>query len=192
MDFKKLLEKDVSGWVEKKGKFDYLAWAFAIQILREEEPTATIQARMYEGKPYLDTGNGVMVEFYILLDGAEVWSEFLPVLDFNNKSVKEPNTFELNKAFQRCKAKCIAEYTGAGLTLYRKESAAPTHVKEAAKITIGTDNLADLGKFCLKHDIKTKKAKADFLSHYKIDLYKDTVEEYNNKFEKIQADFNEI
>ena len=67
-----------------------------------------------------------------------------------------------------------------------------TKKKEVVKITIGTENLEDLGKFCMKHGIKTKKAKADFLSHYKIDLYKDTVEEYNNKFEKALEDHNEM
>ena len=194
MDFKELIKKDVSALVEKKGKFDYLSWAFAIEILREHEPTATIQARMYQGKPYIDTGNGFMVEFYITLDHREVWSEFLPVLDFKNKAVISPNSFELNKAFQRCKTKCIAEYTGVGLTLYRKESSIPsinTPKKETKKVTIGTKNLTAMGAFCVKHDIKTEKEKKDFLDHYKINLYGNTPDEFNKIWVNVSKDYNE-
>lgn len=193
MDFKELINKDVSALVEKKGKFDYLAWAFAIEILREEVPSATIQARMYDGKPYLDTGNGVMVEFYIMIDGKEVWSEFLPVLDYNNKSVKTPNAFDLNKAFQRCKTKCIAEYTGAGLKLYRKESSIPSETKpenSKKEITIGTDNFKDLKAFCSRNDIKGVD-KQKLLNHYKVDLYSTTVTDFNNIFENMRIDHGE-
>lgn len=191
MEFQKLIKTDCSHMVEKKGKYDYLAWAFAIEQLRIHEPKATISARMFDGLPYIDTGNGLVVEIYIMVDGNEVWNEWLPVLDFSNKALKNPNAFDINKAFQRCKVKCIAEYTGIGLNLYRKESAAPTPKKETKKVTIGTDNLNDLTAFCKRHNITGKKAKAELLDHYKVDVYKTTIQEFNDIFETMRTDQGE-
>lgn len=192
MNFKDLIKEDVSTLVEQKGKFDYLAWAYAIEKLRLHEPEATIRARLFDGKPFIDTGNGLMVEFYIMLKGEEVWCEFLPVLDFKNKAIVEPSAYDINKAFQRCKTKCIAEYTGIGLYLYRKESSAPTDKKEPTKkITIGAENLKDLGRFCKKHGITTDEKKEEFIKHYKIDIYKTTISEFNDIFEKVFEDYGD-
>jgi len=191
MNFKELIKTDCSSMIEKKGKFDYLAWAFSIEQLRTHEPNATISARMFEGMPYIDTGNGLMVEMYIIVEGKEVWNEWLPVLDFNNKAINDPNAFDINKAFQRCKAKCIAEYTGIGLTLYRKESAAPTPAKQPKQITIGAENLKSLGEFCKRQNITTKKDKDAMLKHYKLDLYKNTIQEFNDIFEAMRIDHGE-
>ena len=44
----------------------------------------------------------------------------LPVLDFKNQAIKNPNTMQLNTAMQRCLAKAIALY-GIGLYIYQGE-----------------------------------------------------------------------
>lgn len=67
-----------------------------------------------------------------------------------------------------------------------------TKPKEKPKqITIGAENLSALGSFCKRQDITTKKAKDDMLKHYKLDLYKNTVQEFNDIFEKIRIDHGE-
>jgi hypothetical protein len=44
----------------------------------------------------------------------------LPVLDFKNQAIKNPNTMQLNTAMQRCLAKAIALF-GISLHLYYGE-----------------------------------------------------------------------
>jgi len=122
IDFKELSKIDVSNYIEKKGKLSYLSWPVMVSYLRENIPDATVQARKFEsGRPYILTPEGGMVETYIELEGKELWSEWLPVMDNRNKAMKEPDMFDINKAIQRCKAKCISEYLGIGLYIYKGE-----------------------------------------------------------------------
>jgi len=122
IDFKELSKIDVSNYIEKKGKLSYLSWPLMVGYLREHMCDATIQARKFEGGlPYILTPAGSMVETYIEMEDKELWSEWLPVMDNRNKAIKEPDMFEINKAIQRCKAKCISEYLGIGLYIYRGE-----------------------------------------------------------------------
>jgi hypothetical protein len=122
MDFGKLKLTDCSKYIEKKGKFSYLSWPYMVEQLRTHMPLATIQARKSPtGIPYFKDESGAMVETYILEGETELWSEWLPVMNFKNQSITNPNSMDVNKAIQRCKAKCISEYLGIGLYIYMGE-----------------------------------------------------------------------
>lgn len=122
MEFKELKLTDCTKFIEKKGKFNYLSWPYMVDQLRTYKPNATIQARKNStGMPYFKDECGAMVETYILDGKTEVWSEWLPIMNFKNQSITNPNSTDVNKAIQRCKAKCISEYLGVGLYIYMGE-----------------------------------------------------------------------
>jgi len=134
INFKELSKLDVSKHIEKKGKLSYLSWPIMVSYLRENMPESTIQARKFRGGlPYVLTLEGSMVETYIEQEGKELWSEWLPVMDHRNKTIKKPDMFDINKAIQRCKAKCISEYLGIGLYIYKGEDLPDGHDPEIVK-----------------------------------------------------------
>ncbi len=161
MDYKNLKGIDCSKYIEKKGKFNYLSWPYMVDMLRQHEPGATIHARVdSNGFPYFKSENGGLVETYILLNGKEVWNEWLPVMDNRNQAIKNPDSMAINKAIQRCKAKCISEYTGIGLYIYMGEdlpednsekiTSEQTIVLAAIIESKGYDPDPVLSKYCVK------------------------------------------
>lgn len=117
--FEQLYEINVSAHVEKKGRFTYLSWPYAVAELRKRHPTATWQVIKHEGIPFLVTGAGVFVEVAVTVDGVTL-SQIHPVLNANNKPIYEPNAFEINTSIQRCLVKAIALH-GLGLYIYAGE-----------------------------------------------------------------------
>lgn len=124
--FKRLLTRDVGKHVEKKGKFSYLSWAYAISELRQECPTATwevirfpLPSAPHLRVPYCETPTGFFVEVAVTVDGVML-SQVHPVLDERNGVIKTPNAFDINRAIQRALAKAIALH-GLGLNLYAGE-----------------------------------------------------------------------
>jgi hypothetical protein len=69
------------------------------------------------------------------IDG-ETQTEILPVLDYANKSVSQPNSFQVNTALQRCLTKCLA-FHGLGHYIYAGEDL-PEGVEQ--KVTIESSN----------------------------------------------------
>jgi len=192
MNFEKLKSTDCTKYVEKKGNFNYLSWPYMVEQLRINCPDATIHARINtDGMPYFASDVGVLIETYIKIDGLEVWNEWLPVMDFKNKAMKEPTAMDINKTIQRCKAKCISEYLGIGLYLYMGEDLPEQPAPEKKKITIGEANVAWLVGFCKKKEIIAPEEKKTMQEHYGFDPYKTTVEEFAKIKESIMEDYNE-
>jgi hypothetical protein len=117
--FKKLAKLDVSEHVEKKGRFSYLSWPWAVKTLREAAPDATWEVIKYDGKPYCATETGYFVEVAVTVDGITL-SQIHPVLDNNNRTIVVPNAFQINTSIQRCLVKAIALH-GLGLYIYAGE-----------------------------------------------------------------------
>jgi len=192
MNFAELQKIDCSKYIEKKGRFSYLSWPYMVRQLRTIEPKATIHARINTtGLPYFKDESGGLVETYIMLDGKEVWNEWLPIMDNKNQSLKNPDTMAINKAIQRCKAKCISEYTGIGLYIYMGEDLPEAEPVQPKQITIGQDNVNWLVGFCKRHELLDAKAKTDLQDYYKFDPYKTTLSEFLAIKTKIENDYNE-
>lgn len=139
----KLRSIDVSGKTEKKGKFTYLSWAFAVDQLIENYPEASWEVKRFpmivsnDGVvsaipemlvPYMKTGAGNFVEVEVVIDGVSR-SQVHPVLNHQNKPIDKPNAFDINTAIQRCLAKAIALH-GLGLYIYAGEDLPPDAQKE--------------------------------------------------------------
>ena len=122
--FQELRKIDVSKYTEKKGKFSYISWSWAVSILLEHCESATWEYR----EPYILPDGSMMVFCTVKAFGKEMTAQ-LPVIDFKNQAIKNPNTMQLNTAMQRCLAKAIALF-GISLHLYYGEDLPPHDVLE--------------------------------------------------------------
>jgi hypothetical protein len=102
---------DVSDKIEKKNNLSYLSWAWAVDTLLQHDQEAT----WTYGQPML-FGETVMVFCTVTAFGKSMTSQ-LPVMDYRNKAISNPDAFAVNTAMQRCLAKAIALH-GLGLSLY--------------------------------------------------------------------------
>lgn len=111
--------------VEQKGQFSYLSWTWAWAMVKQEYPTA-----IYELLPDITFPDGTMevrVRVTIFDLSHDMW---LPVLDFKNKPVSNPNAFDINASRMRCLVKCLAMF-GLGHYIYAGESVpSPKSTKE--------------------------------------------------------------
>ena len=118
--FMKLFKTDVSEYVRKKGKFNYLSWAYAVQELKRACPTARWGVTKAEdGSPFFKTECGYFVDVWVEVDGVSL-SQIHPVLDNRNDAIEEPNAFQINTSLQRALAKAIALH-GLGLYIFAGE-----------------------------------------------------------------------
>ena len=122
--FEKLNKVDVSKFTEKKGKFSYLSWSYAVRELLKVCPEATWEIHLFENadgtkQPYMKNGTGSFVQVSVNVDGV-VRSQILPVLDNRNQPIDNANAFQINTSIQRCLAKAIALH-GLGLYIFAGE-----------------------------------------------------------------------
>lgn len=128
--FNQLNQKDVNDHVEKKNGLTYLAWSYAHQELKKIDPEYTIKTHEFPHPdvarddyfvPYLSTPEGYFVQVSVTVKG-HTETEWLPVLDFRNKSLAKGSatTFDINKARKRCFVKAAALH-GLGLYIYNGE-----------------------------------------------------------------------
>jgi hypothetical protein len=108
---------DVSGHVEKKNGLDYLSWAFAIQKLNEHFPNNS-----YGFTETAVEGGTMMTEVMMTItvgNETAMRTMWLPVMDYRNKAIPNPDAFAINTSRMRCLTKCLAMW-GLGLSLYSK------------------------------------------------------------------------
>ena len=113
-NFKELSKINVNAHTEKKNGLTYLSWAWAVSQLLENDPAATWSY----GEP-VKFGETVMVFCTVTAFGKSMTSQ-LPVIDFRNKAIPNPDAMAVNTAMQRCLAKAIALH-GIGIYIYAGE-----------------------------------------------------------------------
>ena len=128
--WKTLSRIDVSEHTEKKGNFTYLSWAWAWGQLKDSFPEATFVKHEYEGLPYMEAGSGDAYVKVSVTVGDHTLTETMPVLNHQNKSVKNPDSFTVNTSLQRCLAKAIAMH-GLGHYIYAGEDLPPAETVDA-------------------------------------------------------------
>lgn len=114
MSYLELRKINVNEKIEKKGKFSYLSWAWAVDQLLQADPMAT-----WEYQSPMQFGETLMVFCSVTAFGKTMTSQ-LPVLNAQNKAIANPDAFAVNTAMQRCLAKGIALH-GIGLYIYAGE-----------------------------------------------------------------------
>jgi hypothetical protein len=138
MEYKELRKIDVSKYTEKKNNLTYLSWAWAVDQLLLADPKAH-----WFYPEYQRWGNGSVMVFCTVVANDIARTAQLPVMDYRNKPISEPDSFAVNTAMQRCLAKAIALH-GIGLYIYNGEDVPPdlgeditanVDAKQAPKVT---------------------------------------------------------
>lgn len=117
-NFAMLAAINLNGQTKKKGKgdsgFTYLSWAYAMEELLRVDPLASWE---FHAPQYF--GQTIMVSCTLTAFNKPVYM-WLPVMDFSNKAMKDPDSYAVNKAMMRCLVKAIAAH-GLGLYIYAGE-----------------------------------------------------------------------
>jgi len=125
--YARLAKVNLNKYKEKKGRFDYVSWAFAVQELLKVVPDATWEVHIFDVEgyqcPYMKTPAGYFVQVTVTANGIPR-TQILPVLNSSNKTLMEPDAFQLNTSMMRCLAKAIAQH-GLGLYIYAGEDLPP-------------------------------------------------------------------
>jgi hypothetical protein len=114
MKYKDLRQINVSQHIEKKNGLSYLSWSWALDQLLQLDDSATWE--YLEPKRF---GESMMVFCKVIAFGKSRTAQ-LPVMDFRNQAIPNPNAYQVNTAMQRCLAKAISLH-GIGLYIYAGE-----------------------------------------------------------------------
>ena len=126
--FNELRLLNVNEHTEKKGKFTYLSWTWAVDTLLQNDPSATWTF----GDPVY-FAESVMVFCTVTAMGKSMTCQ-MPVLNHQNKAIPNPNAMDVNTAMMRCLVKTISLF-GIGLYIYAGEDLPdeePVDLSEAA------------------------------------------------------------
>jgi len=108
------------GMVEKKGKFDYLSWAYAQKLAKIFDEKSTWRIIKNDDGTFIHNGF-LLLEMTFL---GQTEQHFFPILDNYNRPIKNPNPFQVNTSQMRGFAKLFAMISGFGLSLYANEDLA--------------------------------------------------------------------
>jgi hypothetical protein len=121
-----LLKINVNDHTEKKNNLTYLSWAWAWAEALKADPQANYEVLMFSDPdhqtnmlPFQDLGGSHMVWVKVTMFGKTITQQ-LPILDYRNKCIAQPNAFEVNTSIMRCLTKGIAMH-GLGLYIYAGE-----------------------------------------------------------------------
>jgi hypothetical protein len=110
----KMLAKNVNEHLEKKNGLSYLSWAWAWAEALKADADATFKVEMFDGKCFMDI-NGTAMVFVTVTMFKKPMTCQLPVMDYRNKAIPNPDAFAVNTAIMRCMTKALALH---GLSLY--------------------------------------------------------------------------
>ena len=119
MSVEQLLNTNVNQHIEKKNNLSYLSWAWAWAEALKADPTATYKVEMFADKCYMDINGTSMVWVTTTMFNKSMTCQ-LPVMDYRNKAILNPDAFAVNTAIMRCLAKSLALH-GLGLYIYAGE-----------------------------------------------------------------------
>jgi len=114
MNYSDIRKINVNDYIERKNGLAYLSWSWAVDQLLQLDSTATWSY----GEP-VRFGETLMVFCTVEAFGKSRTAQ-LPVMDFRNKAIINPDAFSVNTAMQRCLAKAISLH-GLGMYIYAGE-----------------------------------------------------------------------
>ena len=128
MSVNTLLQTNVNEHVEKKNGLSYLSWAWAWAEALKADEKASYKIELFEeygadGRkrtvPYLSINGTAMVMVTVTMFDKPMTCQ-LPVMDFRNKAIPDPDAFAVNTAIMRCMTKALSLH-GLGLYIYAGE-----------------------------------------------------------------------
>ena len=124
MHYTELRKINVNDYIERKNGLAYLSWSWAVdQLLLLDE-----SANWEYAEPRI-FGETMMVFCTVHAFGKSRTAQ-LPVMDFRNKAIHNPDAFSVNTAMQRCLAKAISLH-GLGMYIYAGEDLPMSEMKES-------------------------------------------------------------
>ena len=114
MNYTEIRSINVNTHIEKKNGLSYLSWAWAVDQLLLLDSDASWEY----GEPRR-FGETLMVFCTVTAFGKRRTAQ-LPVMDFYNRAIANPDAYQVNTAMQRCLAKAISLH-GIGLYIYAGE-----------------------------------------------------------------------
>ena len=111
-----LLGKNVNEHTEKKNNLTYLSWAWAWAEALKADADASYKIEMFGDKCFMDINGTAMVFVTVTMFGKPMTCQ-LPVMDYRNKAIPNPDAFAVNTAIMRCMTKALSLH-GLGLYIY--------------------------------------------------------------------------
>ena len=119
MSIEALLKTDVNAHTEKKNNLTYLSWAWAWAEALKADPKSTFKVEMFGDKCFMDINGTAMVWVTVTMFDKPMTCQ-LPVMDYRNKAITNPDAFQVNTAIMRCMTKALSLH-GLGLYIYAGE-----------------------------------------------------------------------
>jgi hypothetical protein len=135
MNIETLLKTNVNDHIEKKNNLSYLSWAWAWAEALKADPKATYKVEMFEeyegGKKscYIDINGTAMVWVTVTMFDKPMTCQ-LPVMNYKNQAIVNPDAFAVNTAIMRCMTKALSLH-GLGLYIYAGEDLPEDESKKA-------------------------------------------------------------
>jgi hypothetical protein len=129
MNYTEIRRINVNTHIEKKNGLSYLSWAWAVDQLLLLDSDASWEY----GEPRR-FGETLMVFCTVTAFGKRRTAQ-LPVMDFYNRAISNPDAYQVNTAMQRCLAKAISLH-GIGLYIYAGEDLPALEIKAKAEIKV--------------------------------------------------------
>jgi len=158
------------GMVEKKGKFDYLSWAYAQKLAKIFDEKCTWRIIKNDNGSFVHNGF-LLLEMTFL---GQTEQHFFPIIDHYNKPIQNPNPYQINTSQMRGFAKLFAMVSGFGLSLY-----------------VGED-LAYLDEKKNNQKQQQAKAKKDLTEEEKVKIATNLISKMTSKYQKTIDDFFKI
>jgi hypothetical protein len=175
-----MLKLDVSKYTKEKGKLTYLSWANAWQEFIKIYPLATYKIKKKDNGEcwFGNTENGYFV--YTTVTVGELTHEmWLPVMNYSNKSMLKPTTFDINKAVMRCLTKNLAMF-GLGLYIYAGEDLPEEETPAPEKVELAQTKIKALYTLAGAKGRDSDNVKAIIKKKYNVDSTKElSLEQYN-------------
>jgi|TARA_R110002020_G_C16211229_1_gene767015 hypothetical protein len=170
-------------WTKEKGNFSYLPWNRAWKIVVETFADTNISYQFNDNEVHGD--GSVTVHSVVTISECSL-SMWMPVMNYNNKAIPNPDARQIQDSKMRCFVKNLAMF-GIGFHLFQGSLQPEDTWKD--------NNIAD-GKASKKISLKqeqhisnltrkwTKQEKTDFASHFN---FNSTGEILSSEFERIVA-----
>ena len=140
------------GYVSKKQGLNYVKWSYALECLKAAFPDSDVSWREWDGLDHLlyPSGSAIVEAIITIRDGGEeLVTKFpLPVLDYRNKAIENPNAMDVNTAKMRAFVKAMGTL-GFGLNVYHgHEGDGIADGEASARMANPADAIKDLKKAC--------------------------------------------
>jgi hypothetical protein len=103
MNSSDLLKFSLKDKIEKKNNLSYLSWAWAWAEALKADPTVNFKVEMFDGTPLMPVGGTFMVWVTVTMFEKPVTC-MLPVLDYRNKPIATPNSFDVQTQPMHCQS----------------------------------------------------------------------------------------